>query len=101
MISKLKLPIKKINSHHSFLKNQSFFGQKLCQNLKLNLFLNNNRPQFDIPLLNIKLSEHSLTKRKASYQSSKKLKPIIKENNKVEQIQKQMNSFSFTFLYEK
>lgn len=94
MISKLKLPIKKINSHHSFLKNQSFFGQKLCQNLKLNLFLNNNRPQFDIPLLNIKLSEHSLTKRKASYQSSKKLKPIIKENNKVEQIQKQMNSFS-------
>ena len=94
MLSKLKLPIKRINSHHSFLKNQSFLGQKLHQNLKLNLLLNNKRSQLDIQLLNIKLSEHNLSKRKACYQSSKKLKPIIKENNKVEQIQKQMNSFS-------
>ena len=94
MLSKLKLPIKRINSHHSFHKNQSFFGQKLHQNLKLNLLLNNKRSQLDIQLLNIKLSEHNLSKRKACYQSSKKLKPIIKANNKVEQIQKQMNSFS-------
>ena len=94
MLSKLKLPIKRINSHHSFLKNQSFLGQKLHQNLKLNLLLNNKRSQLDIQLLNIKLSEHNLSKRKACYQSSKKLKPIIKEKNKVEQIQKQMNSFS-------
>ena len=94
MLSKLKLPIKRINSHHLFLKNQSFFGQQQCPNLKINLLLNNNRPQLDNPLLNIKLSEHCLTKRKVCYHSTKKLKPIIKENNKVEQIQKQMSSFS-------
>ena len=92
MIPKLKLPIKRQNSQQLFLQNKSFFGPKICPNLKLNIILNNNQPKFDLPLINNKISEHNLTNKKVSYRSSKKLKPIIKENNKIEQIQKQLNS---------
>ena len=92
MKSKFKMPIKRQNSHRLYIDSKSFLEQKLSQNLSLNgLLSNQNNKKFDISLFKIKLSENCLTKRKACYQSSKKLKPII-NNNKIEQIQKQMNS---------